>query len=564
MSTVTVSRTFTGIGTVRRSATGPVVQVRPAPALPLHEELTTDSSDRVRTAFAAVQADLSAMARTAQGQAREVLEATAEMADDPMLLESALRRVGSGIPPAHAVHEAVEEICVRFDNLGGYLAERVTDVRSVGHRVIAKVLDVEAPGVPALSEPAVIIAEDLAPADTAGLDPRLLLALVTEKGGPTGHTAIIAGQLGIPCVVRVAEATSIKPGTVVAVDGVTGRITTWPDDELIEHLTVRDRHRSHLMSSTAPGATKDGHAIDLLANVGSVSDAEGAMARGAQGIGLFRTELLYLDRGEAPSVAEQVEVYAKILASSEGAKVVIRTLDAGADKPLAFANQEGEPNPALGVRGYRLVRTNRQLLEDQLRAIAAASETTGTRPWVMAPMVAVVEEAHEFAALARECGVTTVGAMVEVPSAALLAGPLLEVLDFVSIGTNDLAQYTLAADRLQYRLSDLLDAWQPAVLQLVAMTARAGITSGKPVGVCGQSAADPAMALALAGLGVTSLSMPAGALAEIRYALKAHTLAECAELAEAAVGASTVFEAKEAVLRLMSSNVRDDLGLGQA
>ena len=242
-------------------------------------------------------------------------------------------------------------------------------------------------------------------------------------------------------------------------------------------------------------------------------------------------------------------------------KVVVRTLDAGADKPLAFATQPDEENPALGVRGYRLVRTHPELLDTQLEALARAQAATGTTPWVMAPMIATPAEARAFATRARAAGVATVGVMIEVPAAALRAREILAEVDFVSLGTNDLAQYTMATDRLRGELSDLLDPWQPAVLDLVDATARAGRAARKPVGVCGESASDPVLALVLVGLGVTSLSMSAGAVPAVRYALRHHTTAECATMAAAALAAPSAVEGRAAVVALLHADVRETLGV---
>lgn len=561
MSTA-VSTQIQGRGTGTQSAVGPVVQARPAPVLPEHEELGADPQGRVSAAFAAVHAELVKTAEQSSGPARDVLEATAAMADDPMLLDAAAERIACGIPPAHAVHEAVELVCEQLERASGLMAERVTDVRSIGSRVIAKLLGLPAPGISALDRPSVVVAEDLAPADTADLDPTMLLALVTEKGGPTGHTAIIAGQLGIPCVVQAAGAAQIPEGTVVAVDAATGRVVVEPEAAQVEELTARQRFWHDLSTDHRPGATRDGHRVALLANIGTARDVHALAAVGAEGVGLFRTEMLYLDRADAPTAEEQAAVYAEVLAALGHAKVVVRTLDAGADKPIPFVAHEREDNPALGMRGYRLVRTDPALLDTQLRAIALAARRTGAEPWVMAPMISVPSEAADFAGRARAAGITVVGAMIEVPGAALTARAILESLDFVSLGTNDLAQYTMGADRLQHRLSDLLEPWQPAVLRLIAETAAAGRTAQKPVGVCGESAADPAMSLVLAGLGVSSLSMAPAAMPGVRYALRAHTLRVCQDLAERALAGDDAATARRAVLDGMDQSVRHTLALG--
>jgi phosphotransferase system enzyme I (PtsI) len=261
------------------------------------------------------------------------------------------------------------------------------------------------------------------------------------------------------------------------------------------------------------------------------------VAAGAEGVGLFRTEFLYLGSDTPPSYETQVEAYRAVLDGFPGQRVVVRTLDAGADKPLPFLPLGEEPNPALGVRGLRAFRgEHRGLLETQLRALAAAGAAGAAELWVMAPMVADAADTAWFVALAREFGLATVGVMVEVPSAALCADAVLAAADFASVGTNDLTQYTLAADRMLGRLGPLQDPWHPAVLRLIEFTGTAGAALGKPVGVCGEAAADPELAVVLAGLGVTSLSMAPSAIAEVRAALAEHTLADCRRLAAKALG----------------------------
>ncbi|WP_448630189.1 putative PEP-binding protein [Cellulomonas soli] len=360
---------------------------------------------------------------------------------------------------------------------------------------------------------------------------------------------------------RVAGATDLPDGTVVAVDAATGAVTVDPDAALRAALADRAAVDRELAADTAPGGTADGRPVMLLANIGTAEDAERVALPGVEGVGLFRTEVLFLGRATAPGVDEQAETYARALRAFGDRKVVVRTLDAGADKPLAFATQPDEENPALGVRGYRLVRTLPDLLDTQLAALARAQEATGTTPWVMAPMIATPAEARAFAQAARAHGIATVGVMVEVPAAALRAREILAEVDFVSLGTNDLAQYTMATDRLRGELADLLDPWQPAVLDLVAATARAGVELGKPVGVCGESAADPLMALVLAGLGITSLSMSAGALPAVRHLLRRHSVDTCRQAADRALAAGSAEEAREAVLALVDPTLVAALAL---
>jgi phosphotransferase system enzyme I (PtsI) len=559
-----------GVGVGRRVAVGPVVRVQPAPAVPGDAPVVRGGApvppeqlpDAVLAAFADVAAGLREQADRAAGTVAEVLGATAMMAGDPALKDQVLAKVRAGEPAVAALDAAVGAFAAMFEAAGGYLAERVTDLRSVRDRVVSRLAGLPDPGVPELREPSVVVARDLAPADTAALDLDRVLALVTEEGGPTGHTAIIAGQNGIPCVVRASGASALADGAVVAVDAAHGTVTVEPDAALRSALETRAAAERALESDTAPGGTADGHRVQLLANIGTAEDAEKLADVAVEGVGLFRTEVLFLGRQQAPTVDEQAGAYARVLrALGPERKVVVRTLDAGADKPLAFANLHPEENPALGVRGYRLVRSAPGLLRDQLAALARAGTETGTEPWVMAPMIATPAEARAFAAAVREAGLRTAGVMVEVPAAALRAGAVLDEVDFVSLGTNDLAQYTMAADRLMGELVDLLDAWQPAVLELVAATARAAAGAGRPVGVCGESASDPLMALVLTGLGITSLSMSPAALPAVRFALRRHTLEQCRAMAAAALAAADPAAGRAAVSGLLEEEARTTLGV---
>jgi len=308
--------------------------------------------------------------------------------------------------------------------------------------------------------------------------------------------------------------------------------------------------RRRLDDWTGPARTADGVPVKLLANVADGGSAQKAVAQPIEGVGLFRTELCFLDRQDEPSVEEQADIYAAVLQPfGPGQYVVIRTLDAGSDKPVAFATLPGEENPALGVRGRRLSWANPRLLEHQLDGIAEAAKRTGTETWVMAPMVATVAEAREFADQVRARGLKA-GVMVEIPSAALLAHRFLEVVDFMSIGTNDLTQYAMAADRMATDLAHLTDPWQPAVLHLIAITAEAGKQARKPVGVCGEAAADPLLACALVGMGVTSLSMAAAAVKAVGARLATVTMEQCREMAEAALAADDPAAGRAAVLAL--------------
>lgn len=560
---MTGGQVLKGTGVGRGSAVAPAVLVSPSPVVPKSEPVGEPQAEiaRVKEIMSEVAANLLAQSERSSDTLAEVLQAAASMAQDPALAARITTTIEKGTGPATAVDEAVEHFAQMFQAAGGYLAERVTDLMSVRHRIVAKILGVPEPGVPDLTEPKIICAQDLSPADTAALNLDHVAGIVTELGGPTSHTAIIAGQLGIPCVVGVTGILAVAQDAVVGVNAVAGQVIINPTEQMQTMLAEQAKKLEELGQESGPGRTKDGHEVDVLANIGTVSDANRAREAQIEGVGLFRTEILFLSRQSAPSIEEQVETYSQVFAQFPNQKVVVRTLDAGADKPLAFATLADEENPALGVRGYRIDRLHPQLLSDQLSALRQAAKTTDATAWVMAPMVATAAEARAFAKAAREAGIATVGVMVEVPSAALRAEQILAEVDFLSIGTNDLAQYTMAADRLSAELVDLTDKWQPAILELIAVTAAAGKKHAKPVGVCGESAGDPLMALVLTGMGITSLSMAPPAAVAVRYLLSQHTLEQCQEMARAAQTAASAQEARDVVRNLVDEEARATLGL---
>lgn len=533
-----------------------------APALVVRAEVSPDALVRFAAAQPAdADAALAAYDEAAQavadgflrkaagvsGDATKVLTASAGLARDKGLRGAVRKHLRAGEGLLESVHAGVEQFVTVFTGMGGLMAERVTDLRDIELRVVAHLVGEPEPGVGVPEQPSVLVAEDLAPADTAGLDPTLVVALVTERGGPTSHTAIIARQLGIPCVVGVLGAMAVPAGTPLLVDGGAGTVESTPEEEAARERVAEDAAaRAALASWSGPGRTADGHRVKVLANVADGASARAAAGAPVEGVGLFRTELSFLNRSDEPAVEEQAGIYAEVLAAfGDDRYVVVRTLDAGSDKPVAFATHEGEENPALGVRGLRLSFDNPGLLDRQLDAVRLAATSTGAEAWVMAPMVATVAEAAEFAGKVRARGLRA-GVMVEVPSAALLAHRMLEVVDFLSIGTNDLTQYTMAADRMASDLAHLTDAWQPAVLQLIAITAEAGIRAGKPVGVCGEAAADPLLACVLVGMGISSLSMASAAVRPVGAQLARVSYDACEEAAEAALAAADPRAARDA------------------
>ncbi|WP_024877031.1 phosphoenolpyruvate--protein phosphotransferase [Saccharomonospora piscinae] len=535
---------LSGVGVSPGRASGPVVKVTES----IEEPASTPAPDDphaeaalVAPAAQTVAARLEATAASAGGDAATILTTTAAMAADPALVSQAEQLVtAQRIPAARAVYEAANNFAHALSSAGGYMAERVRDVQDVRDRIIAELLGVEPPGVPRLTRPSVLVARDLAPADTAALDPATVLALVTEEGGPTSHTAILARSLRIPAVVAVKGALTFE-AEAVAVDGDTGVVVGADPDAPV--VTASEATGAEWDGT---GATEDGRRVGVLANVGAPADAQAAAEAGAEGVGLFRTEFCYLDVDTEPAVADQRAAYAAVLGPFAGKPVIVRTLDAGADKPLEFLAQEPEPNPALGVRGVRVAFDRTGVLDRQLDAIAGATEQTGADVSVMAPMVATAEEAAWFTDRVRAAGLSRAGVMIEVPSAALTAREVFDAVDFVSLGTNDLAQYTFAADRQLGAVAALNDPWQPALLRLIALVGEAAREKGKPAGVCGEAAADPLLARVLVGLGITSLSMNAGSVRAVGAGLASATVADCERAASAALAAASPPDARAA------------------
>lgn len=530
-----------GIGVGMGAAAGTVARLAPPPELPDNEAPPADPATGVaqaETALAAVGRELDERADEAVGAASEVLLAQSMMVADPALVQRIRSALEEGTSVTRAIDDAFTSFADTMRAAGGYMAERAADLNDLRDRAVARVLGRAMPGIPDPGHPFVLVAGDLAPADTATLRADQVVAIVTELGGPTSHTAILAKSLGIPAVVSCQGAVKLDDGDHILVDSAAGEVTVDPDADTLHRIESAAARRAELLAaSSGPGRTADGTSVSLLVNIGAQRDLADAAAADSEGVGLMRTEFLFLDRESAPGAEEQQRSYAAAFKAFAGRKVVVRTLDAGADKPLAFVEHGAEPNPALGVRGLRLAQRHPAVLEQQLAAIAAAHAEHEADVWVMAPMVSTPAEAADFAARAKAHGLPVVGAMVEVPATALRAGRVLAGCDFLSIGTNDLGQYTFAADRMAGELAGLLDPWQPALLDLIATSANAGTDAAKPVGVCGEAASDPLLALVLVGLGITSLSMAPTAVPEVRVSLAAHTLDECRALAKTALAA---------------------------
>ncbi len=544
---------LTGQGVSPGRAAAPAVRLvarlpEPTAAAHVEPEHRLLEATRIQSAAEQVAERFRALAAEADAETAAILETSALMALDPELVGTAQAAVhDEGRTAERAVWEAANGFAELLAGLGGMMGERAADVRDVRDRLVAELLGVDMPGVPRREEPFVLVADDLAPADTVSLGSSACVGIVTRLGGATSHSAIVARALGLPAVVGVAGIDEIEEGAVVLVDGATGLVDTDPAPE-----DVASAVHSAPTPYAGTAATADGRRVTLRANVGGAVDARAAAEAHAEGAGLFRTEFCFLDRPEAPGLDEQIAAYRAVLAAFPGQPVVARTLDAASDKRLPFVEPARAGDEALGIRGIRIARRHPELLAVQLAALAAAAEEEGVDLRVMAPMVSTLDEVRSFAVAARAAGIREVGVTVETPAAAAMAPELFAELDFVSIGTNDLAQYTMAADRQASALADLVDVWQPAVLRLIALVGIAGRAAGKTVAVCGEAAGDPALAPVLVGLGATELSMSARALGDVAAALAAVTGDACRTAAAAASGASTAAEARAAAAAILS------------
>lgn len=540
---------YRGLGVGLGTAVGPVrrmFNVAPEPTGSDSSLSVEEEKARALSALELVAAELQSRADQVGGDSADVLAAQVMMARDPDVWDDIEAVLTLGKTAEWAVHLAFRNCAALLESLGGTQAERALDLVDVSRRTVAIIMDVPYGEVPDSDEPFVLIAEDLSPADTAVLDLNRVLALVTSGGSPTAHTAILARAKGLVAVVSAAGVENIAEGEIVVVDAAEGVVECGPTAERIVEARARMNEKDH-HEAGGEGQMSDGTLIPLLANVGSLGDVMEAMEKGAEGVGLLRTEFLFFEEPDAPTVEAQTARYSEMLQGMEGKKIVARTLDAGADKPLAFLDLGREENPALGVRGIRTGRDHERVLREQLEALAASAEAVPSDLWVMAPMVADSAEASWFVSMAREYGLAKVGVMIEVPSCAVLAEQVFEVVDFVSIGTNDLTQYALAADRQNGAVASYQDAWHPAVLRLIRIVGDAASAAKKPLSVCGEAASDPLLAVVLVGLGITSLSMAPNALRDVRATLLRYSMEEARDLARLAAGAATAEDARARV-----------------
>lgn len=556
-------RTYTGTGVTPLSGLGNAVWYADDPELPDPPEPSAVDPDteheRFESARETAEADLESereRARERVGKEEaEVFGAHIQFLNDPQIAEGVADAIDEGLPAEHAVREGFSGPIEQFEGLDGRTAERADDLRDVRDRLVRVLSGSAGTDLADLPEGSVVLAERLTPSDTAKLDPERVAGFATALGGRTSHAAIFARSLGLPAVVGVGDALEgIEEGSEVVVDGEAGEVIVEPDDAAREHAA--ETREAEIREE--PVSTADGREIEVAANLGTLAELEGALERGADGIGLFRTEFLFLDRESPPDEDEQYETYREALAAFPDGRVVVRTLDVGGDKPIPYLDLPESENPFLGERGIRRsLGPDRELFETQLRALLRAAAGEG-RLAVMFPLVSTVEElegalaavervADDLASEGIEHAVPELGVMVETPGAVFLAEELAARVDFLSIGTNDLAQYVMAAARDDERVADLHDPLHPPVLRAIARSVEAAHANGAWIGMCGEMAGDPDYTELLVGLGLDELSMSAVTIPAVKGRIVDCEAEATEALASRALDAATRAEITETI-----------------
>ncbi|WP_338469985.1 phosphoenolpyruvate--protein phosphotransferase [Niallia sp. XMNu-256] len=530
---------------------------------------TDQEIKRLHDALATSKAELEAIRDKANVELGEdkgaIFEAHLLIANDPEMITPIEDKVKTEkVNAEQALKEVTDMFITMFEQMDNeYMRERAADIRDVRKRILSHLLGVQIINPSMISEEAIIVAEDLTPSDTAQLNRKYVKAFTTNIGGRTSHSAIMARSMEIPAVVGTKSATEeIKSGDVIIVDGLKGEVHINPSEEIIaqykqEHAQYETQKAEWAKLLNEKTVTADGHQVELVANIGTPNDLDGVINNGGEGVGLYRTEFLYMGRNELPSEDEQFESYKAVLEGLEGKPVVVRTLDIGGDKELPYLNLPKEMNPFLGFRAIRLCLEEQDLFRTQLRALLRASAYGNLK--IMFPMIATLDEFRSAKAILEEekqklvnegVGVSDsieVGIMVEIPSTAVMADQFAKEVDFFSIGTNDLIQYTMAADRMNERVSYLYQPYSPAILRLVKMVIDAAHKEGKWAGMCGEMAGDETAIPLLLGLGLDEFSMSATSILKARSQILRLSKKEMEELAQRALQMSTTAEVVEAV-----------------
>lgn len=537
------------IGTVYR-LDEQLPQISPDPSQGTQAEQAQLSS-AIEDAIGDLQRLIKDTKQTIGAKQAEIFDAHILLLRDDALREPAFKHIEAQKNAATAWWEAIEALAAQYRDSGNnYLQARANDIFDVGKRVLRKLMP-EAQANGAVPPDSIIVASDLTPSDTAQLDPKHVQAIVTEFGGATSHTAIIARSLGIPAVVGIgAGLASLVEGQTVIVDGAAGQVHPQPSSDKLHETqqTIEARQqqqRDLIAQSQQPAITSDSRPIEIVANIGKASDARHLLEQGAEGVGLFRSELLFMDRPQAPTEAEQADAYNDTAQQLKDYPLIIRTLDVGGDKAIDYIHIDAEDNPFLGYRGVRYWLGNQALAKTQLRAICRTSADHNVK--LMFPMIGTLDELHAAKALLSEVraeldaeghrydSAMEVGMMIEVPSAVLLADQFAQHVDFFSIGTNDLTQYLMAADRGNAQVSNLVDPFQPAVLRAIKQVVDAAHAAEKWVGMCGEMAGNPLATGLLVGLGLDELSMSAPAIPAVKDCIRKLSYADARTQAQEAL-----------------------------
>ncbi|OOS07260.1 phosphocarrier protein FPr [Moraxella cuniculi DSM 21768] len=513
--------------------------------------------DKLHTAIMAVKADLQGLiADSKRVQIAQIFSAHLALLEDDEVLTGANAAINDGMSAPAAWSAFIEQLAKAQASLGNaLLAERAQDIKDVGQKVLLKLLGKQADSLP--DSPYVLIKEDLLPSDVAMLDPARVAGIITATGGASSHSAIIARALGIAAVVGAGEAVlQLNNGEQVLLDGGEGWFVVNPSDEMVAQCQKTQQHRREQKrlaaeQAHAPAITTDGHRVEVAANLGNVGDATAAVANGAEGVGLLRTELVFMSHQEIPDIETQIADYEQVFDALAGKPLVVRVLDIGGDKALPYLPMAAEENPFLGLRGIRLLLEQPELLRNQLIALIRAAKGRDLR--IMFPMIGCISQWRAARAMVDEVltdyphEALQVGMMLEVPSAAVLAHQFAKEVDFFSMGTNDLTQYVLAIDRGHPVLSKQADGLHPSVLTLINQAVQAAHAHGKWVGVCGELAADAKAVPILVGLGVDELSMSGGAIALVKAQIRSLDFGQAQALAKQALACQSAEEVRQLV-----------------